>query len=212
VDARPRGWLRRQQFESRPLALAFDECYGTVLQARTRRDALDAAIIELAAEPPFAEVVGRLCSLRGVSTLTALGLTVEIGDRARFRPQSLGPFLGLTPSEASSGEQRSLGAITKPETRTPADRWSKRPGTSAVRCARVLRLNAADRPAGRGPRAGRPERSPPPRPLACARRTRQTTHDRRRRRRARTRRTLLVAGDDGLTRADGRLGEESAAG
>ena len=54
------AWLRRQRFESRPLALAFDECYGAVLQAKTRRDALDAAIAELAAEPPYAEIVGRL--------------------------------------------------------------------------------------------------------------------------------------------------------
>jgi len=79
----------------------------------TRRDALDLAIAELAGEPPFAEVVGRLCCLRGVSTLTALGLTVELGDWTRFRPQSLGPFLGLIPSENSSGEKRRQGAITK---------------------------------------------------------------------------------------------------
>ena len=107
------AWLRRQQFESRPLAVAFDECYGAVLQAKTRRDALDQAIAELAAAPPFAEIVGRLVCLRGVSTLTALALTVELGDWTRFRPQSLGPFLGLTPSEDSSGERRRLGAITK---------------------------------------------------------------------------------------------------
>ncbi len=107
------AWLRRQRFESRPLALAFDECYGAVLQAKTRRDALDVAIAELAGEPPFAEIVGRLCCLRGVSTLTALGLTVELGDWSRFRPESLGPFLGLTPSENSSGEKRRQGAITK---------------------------------------------------------------------------------------------------
>jgi transposase len=107
------AWLRRQQFDSRPLALAFDECYGAVLQAKTRRDTLDRAISELADEPPFAEVVGRLCCLRGVSTLTALALTVELGDWTRFRPQSLGPFLGLTPSEDSTGERRRLGAITK---------------------------------------------------------------------------------------------------
>jgi len=107
------AWLRRQRFVSRPLALAFDECYGAVLQAKTRRDALDAAIAELAAEPPFAEIVDRLCCLRGVATLTALGLTVEIGDWQRFQPQSLGPFLGLTPSEDSTGEKRRLGAITK---------------------------------------------------------------------------------------------------
>ena len=82
-------------------------------QAKSRRDALDRAIAELAAEPSFAEVVGRLVCLRGVSTLTALGLTVELGDWGRFRPQSLGPFLGLTPSEDSTGERRRLGAITK---------------------------------------------------------------------------------------------------
>jgi transposase len=107
------GWLRRQRFDSRPLAIAFDESYAAMLQAKTRRDALDQAIIELAAEPPFADVVGRLICLRGVATLTALALTVEIGDWQRFRPQSLGPFLGLTPSEDSTGERRRLGAITK---------------------------------------------------------------------------------------------------
>jgi len=107
------AWLRRQRFDSRPLSLAFDECYATVLQTKTRRDALDQAIAELAGTPPFVEVVGRLVCLRGVSTLTALALTVELGDWTRFRPQSLGPFLGLTPSEDSTGEKRRLGAITK---------------------------------------------------------------------------------------------------
>jgi transposase len=107
------AWLRRQRFESRPLTLAFDECYSAVFLTKTRRDALDAAIAELAAEPPFAEIVGRLCCLRGVSTLTAFGLTVELGDWNRFRPQALGPFLGLTPSENSTGEKRQLGGITK---------------------------------------------------------------------------------------------------
>jgi transposase len=107
------SWLRRQRFASRPLAIAFDESYAAMLQAKTRRDALDQAIVELAAEPPFADVVARLICLRGVATLTALALTVEIGDWTRFRPQSLGPFLGLTPSEDSTGERRQLGAITK---------------------------------------------------------------------------------------------------
>jgi transposase len=69
------AWLRRQRFDSRPLALAFDESYAAVVQAKTRRDAFDRAIGELALEPPFAETVGRLCCLRGVSTLTALALT-----------------------------------------------------------------------------------------------------------------------------------------
>ncbi len=107
------AWLRRQRFDSRPLSIAFDECYDAVQQAKRRRDALDRAISGVAGEPPFAEIVGRLCCLRGVSTLTALALTVELGDWTRFRPQSLGPFLGLTPSEDSTGERRRLAGITK---------------------------------------------------------------------------------------------------
>jgi transposase len=107
------AWLRRQRFGSRPLAIAFEESYAAVLQAKARRDALDQAIAEVAAEPAFVETVSRLCCLRGVSTLTALALTVELGDWTRFRPRSLGPFLGLTPSEHSSGEQRRQGGITK---------------------------------------------------------------------------------------------------
>jgi transposase len=106
-------WLRRQRFADRVLALAFDECYGAVSQAKGRRDALDRAIAELAGEAPFSDVVSRLVCLRGVSTLTALALTVELGDWERFRPQSLGPFLGLVPSEDSTGERRRQGAITK---------------------------------------------------------------------------------------------------
>src|SRR2546428_9769522 len=94
-------------------SVVFDECYGRMLDAKTRRDALDGAITELAGAPPYVDVVERLVCLRGVSTLTAFALTVELGDWNRFRPESLGPFLGLTPSEHSNGERRRQGAITK---------------------------------------------------------------------------------------------------
>src|SRR5947208_7617653 len=86
------AWLRRQRFDSRPLQLALEESYAAMLQSKARRDALDRAIVELAGEPPFAETVGRLCCLRGVPSLTALALTVQLGDWTRFRPQSLGPL------------------------------------------------------------------------------------------------------------------------
>ena len=107
------AWLRRQRFQSEPLAIVFDECYGRMLDAKTRRDALDKAIAELAANEPYVDLVERLVCLRGVSTLTAFALTVELGDWRRFRPEALGPFLGLTPSENSSGERRRQGGITK---------------------------------------------------------------------------------------------------
>jgi transposase len=105
-------WLAGLRFDG-PLAICFDESYGGVLEAKARRDRLDRAIAELAAAPLYAEVVGRLCCLRGVSTLTALALTVELGDWRRFHPPRLGAFLGLVPSEHSSGEQRRQGPITK---------------------------------------------------------------------------------------------------
>jgi transposase len=107
------AWLRRQRFQGGPLAIVFDQCYGRMLDAKSRRDTLDQAIRELAASEAYVDVVERLVCLRGVSTLTAFALTVELGDWHRFRPESLGPFLGLTPSEHSSGERRRQGAITK---------------------------------------------------------------------------------------------------
>jgi transposase len=107
------AWLRRQRFQGGPLAIVFDECYSRMIDAKTRRETLDKAIAELAASEPYADVVERLVCLRGVSTLTAFALTVELGDWNRFRPESLGPFLGLTPSESSSGQRRRQGGITK---------------------------------------------------------------------------------------------------
>jgi transposase len=52
--------------------------------------------------------------MRGVNTLTAIGLCAEVGDWARFhRPAQVMSYLGLVPSEQSSGEQRRQGSITK---------------------------------------------------------------------------------------------------
>ena len=58
-------------------------------------------------------MVRRLCCLRGVSTLTGFGLAVEIGDWHRFTGSTIGAYLGLVPTESSSGAQRSQGSITK---------------------------------------------------------------------------------------------------
>lgn len=74
------AWLCRQRFDGGSLAIVFDECHGRMIDAKSRRDALDKAIAELAAAPPYVDVVSRLVCLRGVSTLTASALTVELGD------------------------------------------------------------------------------------------------------------------------------------
>jgi transposase len=106
-------FLRRQRFAEAPLQLAYGEALATMFAARDRRDALEAAIAQEAAKEPWAAVVARLCCLRGISTLTAFALAAEIGDWRRFSGRGLAAFLGLVPSEESSGESRRLGAITR---------------------------------------------------------------------------------------------------
>ena len=64
--------------------------------------------------PSSERTVEALCCLRGVKTLTALTLLVEIGDVRRFRsPRSLMAYFGLVPSEYSSGSREYRGSITK---------------------------------------------------------------------------------------------------
>jgi transposase len=106
-------WLRRQRFESSALALAYDSVLDTVLLTADRRDRLDRAIVELAADPAWSPTVTRLQCLRGISTLTAFGLAVEVGDWSRFTGSSIGAFLGLVPTEDSTGGSRRQGSITK---------------------------------------------------------------------------------------------------
>jgi transposase len=83
------------------------------LAALARRDRLDAAICQMAAGSVFTPVVTRLGCLRGVSTLTGFGLAVEVGDWSRLTGRSIGAYLGLVPTESSSGASRSQGSITK---------------------------------------------------------------------------------------------------
>ena len=106
-------WLRSQRFDQTGRQLAFDAAYETMILTSARRDRLDAAITEMAGQSEYTEVVRRLGCLRGISTLTGFGLAVEIGDWHRFTGASIGAFVGLVPTEHSSGGSRSQGSITK---------------------------------------------------------------------------------------------------
>jgi len=101
------------QLTSRATRLAFDSDYETVLATKARRDRLDVAIGEMAADSEFTPLVHRLGCLRGISTLTGFALAVEIGDWHRFTGNTIGSFVGLVPSEHSSGSSRMQGSITK---------------------------------------------------------------------------------------------------
>lgn len=110
---RHHAWLAAQRFDTTPVRAAFDAALEAVVMAEDRRARLDAAITALARDAAWFPVVARLGCLRGVDTLTALGLAVEIGDWDRFTGSSIGAYLGLVPSESSSGASRSQGSITK---------------------------------------------------------------------------------------------------
>ena len=84
-----------------------------MLTVKARRDRLDAAIAAMAADCEFTPVVRRLGCLRGIGTLTGFALAVEIGDWDRFTGNTIGSFVGLVPSEYSSGQSRVQGSITK---------------------------------------------------------------------------------------------------
>jgi transposase len=106
-------WLRRQRFDTPATTMAFESDYEAVLTVTARRDRLDAAITTMANDSEFTALVRRLACLRGVSTLTAFALAVELGDWHRFTGTSIGAFVGLVPSEQSSGASRVQGSITK---------------------------------------------------------------------------------------------------
>jgi transposase len=108
------AWLRKQRFADHHLKAAFDHSFDAVLAATAARDRLDEQILDVAASARFADPVNRLGCLRGISALTGLALTVEIGDWSRFTGSSIGAYVGLVPSEFSSGTSRVHGSITKP--------------------------------------------------------------------------------------------------
>ena len=156
--------------------------------------------------PPTASytpVVRRLCCLRGISTLTGFGLAVEIGDWHRFTGATIGAYLGLVPTEYSSGRSTLPGLDHQ-------DRQHPRPPAAG----RGRLAPPQDLPHPRHDHAGPlgPGTRPPPGPAATkatsrlhqrwqvftARKKRPV--DRQRRHRPRTRRLVLVAGRARVTR------------
>jgi transposase len=109
-----RRWLAKQRFAHTTEQLAFDTYVHAVDLVEQRIKALERAIAETAAHGPWRELVARLRCLRGIDTLTALAIVVEIGDFSRFRTaREFMAFVGLVPTEHSSGERRRQGSITK---------------------------------------------------------------------------------------------------
>jgi transposase len=107
-------WLAGVRFGQPGTQAAFEDYRGAVEALIIRREQLERQIAEQLPVSPYAQTARRLMCLRGIDTLTAAGLCAEIGDFDRFRhPEQLMSYLGVVPSEHSSGTRRRQGSITK---------------------------------------------------------------------------------------------------
>jgi Transposase IS116/IS110/IS902 family/Transposase len=198
-----RHWLSQQQFDDPASRITYADYLHAHDVLLARRDHVGRELEQLAGDCVWAETIARLCCLRAINTLTALGLCAEIGDWRRFdHPDSLAAYVGLVPSEHSCGQTRRLGKITKagPRPRAPAARRSR----AALPPDTGGRRQAGRAPARPGPGADRPRLA---RPAAAeralepvAQRPRQAGRDRDHRDRPRARRRLLGDRHRPLTR------------
>lgn len=112
---RHRTWLSRQQFDELASELAFADQVAAVDGLTARKAVVAERLSRLATDEQWWPTVARLRCFRGIDTLTALALHLELsGDWQRFaRAPALGSWLGLTPSLEQSGESSRSGSITK---------------------------------------------------------------------------------------------------
>jgi len=110
---RHRAWVRRQRLDDPLSQRALEHALAHLDSLDAQLAAIDAELERIARTEPWCDPVRRLCAFRGISTRTALALLAEIGDWKRFgHPRELMSYLGLTPSEYSSGDQQHRGHIT----------------------------------------------------------------------------------------------------
>ena len=107
-------WLRGRRLDHPADQAILDDHLLALEQFEGRLEAFDLKIATIAAQAPYAEPVGWLRCFRGIDTLTALCFVAELHDIRRFpSPRSLMAYLGLVPSEYSTGNKQSRGPITK---------------------------------------------------------------------------------------------------
>jgi len=109
-----RRWLAGLRFEQSAHHIVLEDCIATIEAATARRDRLTAQIEAMLADWALAPVVHALQSLRGMALVSAATVIAELGDITRFaNPRQLMAYLGLVPSEHSSGGTRRQGGVTK---------------------------------------------------------------------------------------------------
>jgi len=106
-------WLNALKFDDGVDDVVFRDLFDQVQHQTHRKEQLTRALEEIATHEPYREPVGWLRSFRGIDTLTAITILAELFDFERFNSaRKLMAYLGLTPSEHTSGDAR-RGPITK---------------------------------------------------------------------------------------------------
>jgi len=107
-------WLRTIKFTEPVLTNVFENYFNKMIYCIGRLENLDKEVELLANSQEYKEVVGLLCCFHGIDTLTAITILTEVFEFGRFEsPRHLMSYLGLTPSEDSSGDKQKKGSITK---------------------------------------------------------------------------------------------------
>ena len=109
-----RRWLAGLKFEQAVHHIVLEDYIAAVEAAEARRDRLTTQIQAMLPGWRLAPVVAALQTMRGMALVTAATLITELGDLSRFaNPRQLMAYLGLVPSEHSSGASVRRGGITK---------------------------------------------------------------------------------------------------
>jgi transposase len=107
-------WVNSVSFAHPALTKTLQHYTDMVLHLDRQIEALDADIEAIAAREPYCDLVAKLSCLRGISTLAAMVILSEVYDLRRFASASqFMAFLGVVPSEHSSGQKQRRGGITK---------------------------------------------------------------------------------------------------
>lgn len=107
-------WLETVKFDSQVQQIVLQEYIDTIKAAQQRVAGLEVQMREALVQWSLRPVVEALMALRGVSLITAMTTLAELGDITRFdSPRELMGYLGLVPSEHSSGGSRRQGSITR---------------------------------------------------------------------------------------------------
>ena len=112
--SRHQAWLEQLRFEDAMSQATFDSYFLAMQQLEERLAQMDARLAEFGAQEPYRDNVAALRCFKGIDTVTAVCLVAELHDFRRFHsPRHLAAYVGLVPSEDSSGERERRGSITK---------------------------------------------------------------------------------------------------